>query len=312
MKLEDLRKKQKQLINSIYEYTEKILISDFLFFSYIGARICYAGSHPLLLFYEEKFRDHVKFKEFLLHLKKAGHFSVFAHTPIFVNTSRFSFEEKFEIASTYFKVFWDEEERKALFNLRHFAENLEDDVFEKILDVNPDFEKVYIKFFRNYEKIFEGKFVDLPAELIEETKEFAEPEVIIMEVKREHPFRWIGVIVHGFSRIFSHQFVRHTWLNFNQRSHRYTSVDSFVIPESFKKKHMEIYRNIIENSMKYYREFCKEMKRESARFLVPQGVATSLLATGPDMVWKDFINKRAIPQAQEEIRKLAVLLKENL
>jgi len=64
--------------------------------------------------------------------------------------------------------------------------------------------------------------------------------------------------------------------------------------------------------MEVYREFSKNMKRESARFVVPQGVATSVLATGPDLVWEDFVSKRAIPQAQEEIRALAIFLKEVL
>jgi thymidylate synthase (FAD) len=313
MNLSKLREKQKKLIKLVYRNTEKELISDFLFFSYIGARICYASSHPLLLFYEEKFRDYEKFRDFLFRLKKAGHFSVFAHTPVFVNTENLSPEEKFQLASIYFKVFWDEETKKALFNLRHFAENLQDETFMEILEKKPDFQIINIKIFKNYEKVFEGRFTEIDQKVIEqEKKEFAEPEVVIIEVKKNHPFRWIGVIVHNFSRIFSHQFVRHTWLNFNQRSHRYTFVDSFVVPESFEEKHRKVYGEVIKNSMKFYKEFCKEMKKESARFLVPQGVATTLLATGPYLVWQDFISKRAIPHAQEEIRKLATLLKETL
>ncbi|WP_038057104.1 FAD-dependent thymidylate synthase [Thermodesulfobacterium hydrogeniphilum] len=314
MKLSNLKDKQKELINKVLEKADLSLLPHFLFFSYLGARICYAESHPLALFYEEKFKDYEKFKGFLLHLKKMGHFSVFAHTPIFINTEDFTEKEKVELAQTYFKVFWDEKNNLALFNLRHFAENLEEKSFIKLIETPPDLSSVEIKFFKNFEKIYEGSFLKFPSELIEKEDNniWAIPEVIIIEIEISHPFRWIGVIVHNFSRIFSHQFVRHTWLNFNQRSHRYTSVDKFVVPEVFTEKHIEIYRKLIEEGMKVYKEFCKDMKKESARFVVPQGVATSLIATGPSLVWEDFITKRAIPQAQEEIRRLAYLLKNNL
>ena len=313
MNLQELRAKQKELISLIYKNMELEFLPYFIFYSYIGARICYASSHPLALFYEEKFQNIEKFRKFLLNLKNHGHYSIFAHTPIFVNIKDFSIEEKYLLAQNFYKVFWDENNGYALFNLRHLAENLEEGEFAKLLNVEPDLSKISIRFFKNFQKIYEGSFEDLSQELLkDEYNIWAIPEVIVIEIKKEHPFRWIGVIVNGFSRIFSHQFVRHTWLNFNQRSHRYTQIDKFVLPENFDESKKEIYERIINESMKYYKEFCKDIKKESARFIVPQGVSTTVLATGPFLVWNDFINKRAIPQAQNEIRNLAKLLKENL
>lgn len=311
MNLQQLREKQKGLCPLIYKNLDREALSVFIFFSYLGARICYAESHPLLLFEEEKFKDFERFKSFLLHLKREGHFSVFAHTPLFVKISGLSLSEKFELASTYFKVFWNEE--YALFNLRHLAENLEDQEFLHLISVEPDLKEIEVIFSRNYEILFKGPLKELDKELLkEEDSLFAEPEVIILRPFKKFPFNWLGVIAHNFSRIFSHQFVRHTWLNFNQRSHRYTRVDRFVVPSTFKEREREIYRGLIEKGMEVYRDFSKNMKRESARFVVPQGVATSVLATGPQLVWEDFVSKRAIPQAQEEIRALAVFLKEVL
>ncbi|MGC9018024.1 MAG: FAD-dependent thymidylate synthase [Caldimicrobium sp.] len=313
MTLEELRKKQKELSFLIYENFDRRNLPIFIFFSYLGARICYAESHPLSLFEEEKFKDFERFKSFLLHLKRAGHFSIFAHTPLFVDTSKISLEEKFLLASTFFKVFWDEEEKKALFNLRHLAETLEDQVFLPLINEEPKLEEIEIIFARDFKILYQGGLLELDKDLLEEREGlFAEKEVIILKSKKKTPFNWIGVIAHNFSRIFSHQFVRHTWLNFNQRSHRYTRIDKFVIPKAFSESHIKLYEEAIKKGMAIYEELGKNIKRESARFVVPQGVGTTVLATGPELVWRDFVSKRAIPQAQEEIRDLAIFLKETL
>ncbi len=311
MTLEELREKQKSLIKLVSENFDRSALSVFLPFSYLGARICYAESHPLLLFEEEKFKDIERFKSFLLHLKKAGHFSIFAHTPIFVKTTHFTLEDKFALASNYFKVFFDD--AYALFNLRHLAESLPDNDFLHLINIEPALEKIEVLSFKDFKLIYEGdlKGID-PALFKEENTLFATPEVILLRSRENFPFSWLGVITHNFSRIFSHQFVRHTWLNFNQRSHRYTKVDKFVIPPVFKEREIALYKEMIEKSMKVYSELSLNIKRESARFIVPQGVATTVLATAPLFVWKDFVEKRIIPQAQDEIRALAKLLKEVL
>lgn len=311
MTLEELRERQKRFITLVHNNLDPTTLPIYLPFSFLGARICYAESHPLLLFEEEKFRDLERFKSFLLHLKKAGHFSVFAHTPIFVKINNLSLEEKFSLASTYFKVFFSEE--LALFNLRHLAENLSDQDFFYLINIEPALEKIEVILIRDKEKIYEGPLTKIdPSILKDQDSLFTTPEVIILKSKESYPFSWVGVIAHNFSRIFSHQFVRHTWLNFNQRSHRYTKVDKFVVPSVFKEKEKELYREMIERCMQVYHELCLNLKRESARFIVQQGVATTVLATAPLFVWKDFIEKRIIPQAQEEIRTLAKILKEVL
>ncbi|WP_022855524.1 FAD-dependent thymidylate synthase [Thermodesulfobacterium thermophilum] len=314
MNLADLRQLQKEFISVIVENSDIKAITDFLFFSYLGARICYASSHPLALFSEEKFKNFETFKNFLLHLKKLEHYSVFAHTPVFVNTENIEVEQKLLLAQIYFKVFWDETKKQALFNLRHLAENLSEEQFAKLIEIPPDLTSIEIVYFKNNQNLYQGTLLEFPYHLVEEDHNnfFAIPEVIIIKQLKPYPFNWVGVIVHNFSRIFSHQFVRHTWLNFNQRSHRYTEVDKFILPKNFSDYHIKTYQEIIEYTMKYYKDFMKDLKKESARFLVPQGVATTLLATGPEFVWEDFINKRAIPQAQEEIKNLAFLLKEHL
>ncbi|MCS7149324.1 MAG: FAD-dependent thymidylate synthase [Caldimicrobium sp.] len=311
MTLKDLREKQRELSGLILDRSDKEALRIFLVFSYLGARICYAESHPLMLFEEEKFKDFERFKSFLLHLKRAGHFSVFAHTPLFVDLKGLNAEHKLMLAKSYFKVFWGDE--VALFNLRHLAETLTDHDFLYLINREPDLDEIEVVFARNYQILYQGRLSDLDNNLLKDDDSiFAHQEVVLLKSLKRFPFNWIGVITHNFSRIFSHQFVRHTWLNFNQRSHRYTKVDRFVIPKAFKEAHIKQYEEIIQRGMAIYHDLSKNLKKESARFVVPQGVATSLLATGPELVWQDFVDKRAIPQAQEEIRDLAVFLKEVL
>ncbi len=313
MHLNKIKELQKDLASLLLEKAEFKFLPYFLAFSYLGARVCYSAKHPLLLFEEEKFKNQEKFKEFLLRLKKAGHHSVFAHTPVFLNIRDLTIKEKFSLASVFFKVFWDEEKKVALFNLRHFSEVLSEEKFSEILDVNLELSSLKLIIYRNWKKVFEGFFNELKFNKLNAQENiFAIPEVIILEVKKEAPFKWIGVIVKGFSRIFSHQFVRHTWLNFNQRSHRYTFVDSFVLPEAFTEELKELYLKQIKTSMEIYKKFIDKVHRESLRFILPQGASTTLLATGPMLVWEDFVSKRAIPQAQGEIRRLAFILKDEL
>jgi len=311
MNLSNLRKLQKKLAQEfLLKYAKWEFLPYFLIFSYLGARICYSQKHPLSLFEEERLKEYKKLKEFLLKLKNAGHHSVFAHTPIYVNVKYLNFQEKFYLASVFFKVFWDYEKEIALFNLRHFSETLSTEKFSEILDAGIDLSALKIIIYKNWQKVFTGFYSELQ---IEEEREgvFATPEVIILKVEKEMDFEWIGVIVKGFSRIFSHQFVRHTWLNFNQRSHRYTPIDSFVVPESFSEELKKMYLTQIERGLDIYKSV-KDVHKESLRFILPQGVSTTLLATGPRLVWEDFVEKRAISQAQDEIRKLAMLLKKEL
>ncbi len=313
MKLEELRQAQRELIDMLVKRADFQSLPKGLAFSYLGARVCYHDSHPLALFSEERFKDRSRFVSFLLHLKKAGHFSVFAHTPIVVDISGLSSEEKYQLAKTYFKAFFDEEKGLALFNLRHFAEALDETSFLRLISVDLNLEAIYVRIFKNkgsdWVIAWEGSLALAIDQAFESPKGlFYEREVIILEDK-ENPFNWTVVIAHNFSRIFSHQFVRHTWLNFNQRSHRYTKADFFVVPSCFKKEDVEVYEEFIVKALRVYEDWSTRMKKESARFTLPQGIATTVMASAPKFIWEDFVGKRAIPQAQEEIRDLATLLK---
>ncbi len=113
-------------------------------------------------------------------------------------------------------------------------------------------------------------------------------------------------LIEGISRICSHQFVRSKHLDFLQRSQRYCNEEetNVIIPESISKydlvlEHMsdsiKIYENLILNGV----------KKEDARFILPQGTTTELLVVGNFQAWYDFIKLRSGKEAQWEIRAVA-------
>ena len=315
--LNQTRERQKHLIKLVLNEADFSNLPRGLVFSMLGARVCYASSHPLSITKEEKFKDREKSLSFLFRLKRAGHFSVFAHTPVVVSTKSFDYETKYHLARTYFKAFFDESKSKAYFNLRHFAESLNDDTFSKLIAVDLDLKGVKTRVFSKtkdeWQEVFTGSLAEAVKIDWDQKKQSRkrEPEVIILQ--DELFSNWCVVIAHDFSRVFSHQFVRHTWLNFNQRSHRYTKVDSYVVPQDLKEEHLKLYEKFFDLALTHYERLIEEgVKKESARFIVPQGATTTVMASGMEFVWEDFIEKRAIPQAQEEVRSLGILLKQIL
>jgi len=309
------RERAREFLRSLAREREGEAFRRTLFLSFLGARICYAESPPLSLFAEERFREPQRLRSFLTHLQKAGHGSVFAHSPLTVELS----EPSPALLSALYKAWYDPETGRLQLNLRHFAEVLTPEEFEGLLEpgvADREFLSFPALLFEGpaLRKVYEGPLEGLLSRAESPSPGLlALPRVSVIRVPGEEPFGWFAVVVEGFSRLFSHQFVRHTWLNFNQRSHRYTAVDQFVEPPSFETTPGadELYRKEIERGLAAYRKLVSlGVKKEDARFVTPQGAATTVLATGPYFVWRDFIEKRAHPRAQWEIRRLAQVLKE--
>jgi len=113
--------------------------------------------------------------------------------------------------------------------------------------------------------------------------------------------------ISGISRVCSHQFVRSKHLDFLQRSQRYCKETSgdFVMPYADKKcsdimdQHFKWCQGTYETLLEY------GMKKEDARFVLPEATTTELIVTGNFQAWLDFIRLRADKHAQWEIRAVA-------
>ena len=302
----------RSFLDQIIEEKGKSLFQDTLFLSFLGARICYASTRPLCLFREKRFQDQEELLAFLMRLKASGHTSIFAHSPLVVEAG----PEALKWAPFLYKAWWSPSRDKLCLNLRHFAEIYEEDVFQELLAFSlqesglyHDFVCFRLLFEQGRPVIADRRPLSEWMEALEEPSAlWAHPEVFVIDVAPERmaPFGWLAVIVEGMSRLFSHQFVRHTWLNFNQRSHRYTQVDQFVCPPSFSPEARRLYQDEVERGLSAYRRLLEwGVRKEDARFVTPQGSATTVLATAPYFVWEDFVQKRRHPKAQWEIRWLA-------
>jgi thymidylate synthase (FAD) len=120
-------------------------------------------------------------------------------------------------------------------------------------------------------------------------------------------FAYATFRVSGISRTCSHQFVRSKHLDFLQRSQRYCKETDteFVVPDCPPEMSRRI-KDQYESCLSLYNELLKMgMKKEDARFVLPEGTETELIVTGNFQAWLDFIKLRGDVHAQWEIRNVA-------
>lgn len=117
----------------------------------------------------------------------------------------------------------------------------------------------------------------------------------------------------GISRACSHQFVRSKHLDFLQRSQRYCNEEEvdFICPTSLLYiPEVNIHYN---KCLTLYEKLLSlGVKKEDARFVLPEATCTSLIVTGNLQAWLDFINLRSGKEVQWEIRQVALKIKELL
>lgn len=118
--------------------------------------------------------------------------------------------------------------------------------------------------------------------------------------------------VSGISRICSHQFVRSKFLDFLQRSQRYCkeSEAQFVYPGTTSDTRIS---SLYQTAHRVYNDLLAEgVKKEDARFVLPEGTQTELIVTGNLQAWLDFVKLRADKHAQLEIRQVAIEINNQL
>lgn len=145
--------------------------------------------------------------------------------------------------------------------------------------------------------------------------ENTEKEFIRMLIKRGH----YSVLEHAYatfrisdvSRAFTHQLVRHRLCSFTQQSQRYVDESNFnyVEPDSIKdnSKAHSLFTKFMEETKRIYSELQRlGIKNEDARFILPNAVESRIVATADLREWRHIIELRGSPDAQWEIRKVAI------
>ncbi len=144
-----------------------------------------------------------------------------------------------------------------------------------------------------------------------------------------------GFVFTGISRSLSHELVRHrAGFAYSQRSQRYVdeSEPGFVVPPALMDAHEDsvAYKTMLsgfEEATKSYNRVVEMLNgtfpgkpstdrrkkiRQTARAVLPNATETKMFVTGNVRAWRHFIEQRASPFADLEIRRLAIAVLEVL
>ncbi|MCX7882644.1 MAG: FAD-dependent thymidylate synthase [Brevinematales bacterium] len=119
--------------------------------------------------------------------------------------------------------------------------------------------------------------------------------------------------IEGISRACSHQLVRHRLASFSQQSQRYVEEKGFayVTPPEIAQhpEALAYYQSLMSTLQQAYEKLVSlGIKREDARFLLPNATHTALSVTANFREWLHIIDMRVSPHAQWEIRDLLILI----
>jgi thymidylate synthase (FAD) len=124
-------------------------------------------------------------------------------------------------------------------------------------------------------------------------------------------FAYASFNIQGISRIASHQIVRVAHAGILQESQRYveqTKIE-WVNPPSLLETpahFQEAWRNYQKVGAEIYKNgLAYGMKKEDARYILPQSCTTQLNMTGNFQMWRDLLNNRTKVAAQWEVRGVA-------
>ncbi len=131
----------------------------------------------------------------------------------------------------------------------------------------------------------------------------------------------------GVSRALTHELVRHrAGFGYSQLSQRYVDESDigFVLPPEIEEgtRAFELWREACENAVESYRKLLDEVTqqvadepkatlrrkraRQAARVVLPNSAETKIVVTANARAWRHFVELRAAPTADAEIRTLAI------
>lgn len=119
-------------------------------------------------------------------------------------------------------------------------------------------------------------------------------------------------LISGISRPCSQQIERHRIASYTQESQRYVNAENatFITPNSiFNSDGFEMYVDFLKQSKRIYSCLVKNgVKKEDARFVLPQAITTKMMMTINFRALRNFLNLRLDVHAQWEVRKVAAMM----
>lgn len=123
--------------------------------------------------------------------------------------------------------------------------------------------------------------------------------------------------VSGISRACSHQLVRHRIASYSQESQRYVDMSDpeLVVPDSVAKSDaaVDVWSDLIDHVKGAYQDLrAMGVLKEDARFVLPNAAATRIVVTMNFREYLHFFRLRITPEAQWEIRRMALAMLKKL
>ena len=123
--------------------------------------------------------------------------------------------------------------------------------------------------------------------------------------------------VSGISRACSHQLVRHRLASYSQESQRYVDMSNpeLVIPPDIASNPgaLVVWERLMDNIQTAYRDLrAVNVRKEDARFVLPNAASTRIVVTMNFREYMHFFRLRITPEAQWEIRQMALLMLKEL
>lgn len=119
-------------------------------------------------------------------------------------------------------------------------------------------------------------------------------------------------LISSISRPCSQQIERHRIASYTQESQRYVNAENakFIMPNSvLSSEGFEMYVDFMEQSKRIYTCLVNNgVKKEDARFVLPQAVTTKMMMTINFRALRNFLNLRLDVHAQWEVRKVAAMM----
>jgi thymidylate synthase (FAD) len=117
--------------------------------------------------------------------------------------------------------------------------------------------------------------------------------------------------ISGISRACSHQLVRHRLASYSQESQRYVAMDhpAFVVPDAIaaNPQALAVWERFAAQVTTTYRQLRDlGVPKEDARFVLPNATATRIVTTMNFRELLHFFSLRITPEAQWEIRRVAL------
>ncbi|MBK3332832.1 FAD-dependent thymidylate synthase [Persephonella atlantica] len=262
------------LITQIFSLED---FKDTIPFTAIGARTCYSSGDLDYLLNDPRVSSREERARFLSKLGNYKHFSVFAHSFAYKDLTQVDENLLNQYLSPSF-IDLPKEKKAEIIAAKIGATKFKS-------QYNPEFPTVIGVSLRHY---LEDLLLEDEKKYMEAFSKMADFDIPVKPAGRIENTTLIGLItdydgyavffIDNVSRTMTHQLVRHTALNYSQRSQRYVREDQnvLIIPPSVKEKNVNLPDSIIEYYIKLIQHYKSTIEEAEAKDELKKGVISRM------------------------------------